>query len=115
MKKKKRKFKPPREEKRVVYPTDNAKKIAQLMKANGVKGKYKDHVVIIGGRMLDWLGSYDMIVETEDGEQRYGVEGMSIIHKRNLAPIIGKSMANQFWQCGIRTNYGVEARRAGCR
>lgn len=96
-------------------PTANAKIIRDLMVANKVKGKYKDYVIIAGNRLIDWVASYDIIKTDEDGSVKSaGVDGMALIHKRNLSNIIGEEMASKFWRNGRRTNYGVETRRAGC-
>lgn len=96
-------------------PTANAKIIRDLMAANKVKGKYKDYVIIAGNRLIDWVASYDIIKTEDDGSVRSaGVDGMALIHKRNLVNIIGADMASKFWRNGRRTNYGVESRRLNC-
>jgi hypothetical protein len=95
-------------------PTANAKVIRDLMAANKVKGKFKDYVVIAGVRLIDWLGSYDILHESEDGLKAAGINGMALVHKSKLRNIIGEKMAAQFWRNGRRTNFGVESRRRGC-
>jgi hypothetical protein len=98
------------EDKVLVYPTDNAKKIANVMKIKGVKGKYKDHVIFVGDMMLDWLGTYGMVV---NGKSQISVSDGSVllVHKSRLRAIVGEEAAKRFWSHGIRTNFGVEARR----
>jgi len=95
-------------------PTANAKVIRDLMLANKVKGRFKDYVVIAGTRLMDWLGSYDILHESEEGLKAAGINGMALIHKSKLVNIIGAEMAAQFWRNGRRTNFGVESRRRSC-
>jgi len=109
---KKKKYIPPKTEpKSVPMPTANACRIHGVMKARKLKGKYKDHVIIVGSRLIDWLGSYEIRVDDEDGLKRYGVDGMALIHKSKLKNIIGEEVASKFWKNGMRTNLGVESRR----
>lgn len=79
-------------------PTANAKMIHDLMVSEKVGGHYKDYVVLVGKRLVDWQGSYDMV--REDGKT-VGVNGMALIHKSRLVPIIGKELAKHFWRSGI--------------
>lgn len=94
-------------------PTANATIIRDLMIASKVKGKFKDYVVLAGNRIMDWLGSYDVLKQTEDGIKSVGFHGMALIHKSKLRNVIGEQ-ADLFWRNGRRTNYGVESRRQRC-
>lgn len=77
----------------------NAKIIHNLMISEKVNGDFKDYVVLVGKRLVDWQGSYDMIREA-DGKS-VGVDGMALVHKSKLAPVIGDELAKHFWRPGI--------------
>lgn len=111
----KKKYHPPKGEKRESpAPTANAKMIIDLMKSRKLKGKFKDHVIIVGSRLIDWLGSYEIRIEEEGEMKKFGVDGVALIHKSKLKNIIGEEPASKFWRNGMRTNLGVESRRTGC-
>ena len=80
-------------------PTANAKIIYDLMLSSNIRGNFKDYVVIAGKRVIDWLGSYD-IVKEEDGST-LGIEGIGLIHKSKLNNLIGAELAAYFWKQGI--------------
>jgi hypothetical protein len=98
----------------IPMPTDNARKIYNIMKSKNVKGKYKDYVLIIGSRLIDWLDSYEIAIEVEEGTKSFGVDGIALVHKRKLKNLLGEDAASKFWKNGMRTNLGVERRRVGC-
>lgn len=94
--------------------TENGRMIYNLMLSRKIKGRYKDYVIINASRMIDWLGSYE-IMDTRNGTlESFTINGVALIHKRNLYKILGKEVADKFWKCGKRTNYGVESRRLNC-
>lgn len=74
--------------------TSNAKMICELMESEGVKGNYKDYVVIVRDQMMDWAGEYEL--KMKDGK-RVGSEEILLIHKRKLHNIIGDEAAKVFW------------------
>ena len=80
------------------FPTSNSKMIHEFMEENHVKGFYKDYVIMMGDRLVDWLGSFN-VVKVEEGKFSgiLKVEGMALIHKRNLHTIIGDEAAKRFW------------------
>lgn len=83
----------------------NAKIIRDLMSQSGLKGNYKDHVILAGKRLVDWQGSYDLVREV-DGKT-VGMDGMAIIHKSKLEALLGSELARDFWRSGIgRVNRG---------
>lgn len=98
----------------IPMPTDNARKIHDIMKSRNVRGKYKDYVLIIGSRLIDWLDSYEIAIEDEEGTKSFGVDGIALVHKRKLKNLLGEYAASKFWKNGMRTNLGVERRRVGC-
>lgn len=79
-------------------PTPNAKIIRDLMITQKIRGGFKDYVVIVGKRIVDWQGSYDMV--TENG-QTVGVKNMALVHKSKLHNIVGAELAARFWRPGI--------------
>ena len=81
----KKRMKP--EQKKQKLPTQNAQMIVDFMKANNVKGNYKDYVIINGFRLIDWLASYDIKNHCE----------MALVHIRNLHNVVGEEAAKQFW------------------
>lgn len=95
-------------------PTPNGKMVYELMLSRNVKGKYKDYVIINGSRMIDWLGTYEMIVVEKNMMESLKINGIALIHKSNLHKLLGKETASKFWTCGRRTNYGVESRNSKC-
>jgi hypothetical protein len=115
-KKRNKKYVPPKqEERKPVLPTANAKMIYDLMKEKKARGKYKDHVIIVGSRIIDWLDTYEMAITNEFGVKSYGVDGIALVHKSKLSKLIGEEAAKKFWDGGVRVNTGVERRRVGCR
>lgn len=83
--------------------TPNGRIIRNLMVAESVKGNHKDYVIIAGNRLVDWQGSYD-IVRSSDGKTM-GVDGMALIHKSRLSPIVGDELAKHFWRSGVGRVY----------
>ena len=68
--------------------------IHDLMKAHKVNGNFKDYVVIVGNRLIDYRRSFDI---TLDDEGTLGVDGIALVHKRKLKNIIGEKAAAQLW------------------
>jgi len=89
-----RKRKKKREKKKPVLPTANATTINNLMKSEGVKGSFKDYVVLAGARLVDWQGSHNIV--TLD-EKRIGVNGVALVHKKNLKNFLPTEIAETFW------------------
>lgn len=83
----------------VPVPTANAKMIKDLMAEKGLKGNYKDHVIIAGNRLINWKGSFD--IQLEEGST-FGVDGVALIHKSKLHNIIGDEEARRFWHPQFR-------------
>jgi len=78
------------------FPTANANVIYKLMRAEGVKGDYKDFVVIAGNRLVDWNGSYD--VNVKEGSST-NTDKIFLINKKDLPKIIGEELSEKI--CGI--------------
>ena len=74
--------------------TPNGRQIFELLRLTKKKGNPKDFVIIVGKRMLDYWGSYDM--ENKEGKS-VGVEGVALIHKRELHKVVGDELASKFW------------------
>ncbi len=75
-------------------PTSNAKLIRDLMVEKKVKGNWKDYVIIVGNHLTNWKNDFE--IRVEEGKT-LGVDGVALIHKRNLSPIIGDEQAKRFW------------------
>jgi len=76
--------------------TDNGRMIAELMHSKKIKGSPKDFVIMIGRRLIDFHGTYE-IRGVEGGQ---GVPGVSLVHKRELDRIVGAKEAGRFWRRG---------------
>ena len=81
----------------VVPTTHEGGLIMEVMAEAGVKGNYKDHVLILGGRMIDRSGTVD--VQLLDDAPLSGHK-IDIVHKRNLHLFIGEA-ARRYWVPGI--------------
>lgn len=79
--------------------TPNGKLIQDLMVARGVKGDYRDFVVITGARLVDWLDSWDIFNGKGDP---VGFEGVLLIHKSKLETIVDEKFAAKFWDKMLR-------------
>jgi len=75
--------------------TPNAQMILDAMGAGGVKGNYRDYVLLVGDRLIDWKGSHG-IVNTDDNKPAH-VQGIRLVHKKNLKSILPEEVAAQFW------------------
>ena len=64
------------------------------MVARNVKGDYREFVIIIGSKLVDWLESWDAF--NAMGEP-VGVEGIVLIHKSKLESIVDTKFAAKFW------------------
>jgi hypothetical protein len=95
--------------------TQRGATIYALMSERKIKGNYKDYVLILDHVLMDWLGEYNMAISM-DGEEikRVTINGMALVHKNRLAAVLGEEVGKAFWQCGMRTNLGVESRRTRC-
>jgi hypothetical protein len=78
----------------------NARVIANLMQTKGVRGNVKDFVVIAGFRIMDFQGSFD--IRKEDDLTTVGIDGIRLVHKRELHGIVGEELASNFWDRRIR-------------
>jgi len=74
--------------------TPNGKMILDIMTAHKVNGNFKDYVVIVGSRLVEYRRSYD--IKLEDGKS-LGVNGISLIHKSRLKNVIGDEAAAILW------------------
>lgn len=83
-------------ENRVKDLAGNARIIANLMITKGVRGNVKDFVVIAGFRIMDFQGSFDIRKE-DDLTKTVGIDGIRLIHKRELHGIVGEEAASIFW------------------
>jgi hypothetical protein len=82
---------------------ENTKMISDLMKAEKVKGNAKDYVVIAGYRLTDWAGEHDLHRRDDEGNVgTIGVDGVALVHKRNLEKLLGPDVARQFWSKKLR-------------
>lgn len=80
----------------------NSRIVAEMMQSKGVRGNVKDFVVIAGFRIMDFQGSFD--IRKDDGSgQTVGIEGIRLVHKRELHAVVGESLASHFWNRATRT------------
>lgn len=79
---------------------ENTKMISDLMKAEKVRGNPKDYVVLAGYRLIDWSGEFDLHSQADGGT--VGVEGIALLHKSRLEPVLGAELADHFWSRKLR-------------
>lgn len=88
------------------YPKDtpNGGMIRNMMKSTKQKGNPKDFVILVGNRLIDWWGSYDVMYqpEGENEAKKMGVDGVALLHKRILHNILPAEIASQFWNKKLR-------------
>ena len=70
--------------------------IRNMMKAAKKRGNPADWVVLVGFRLIDYGGSYDVIT-SEEFEFKSFPEP-TLAHKRDLHKLIGKKQAARFWR-----------------
>lgn len=70
----------------------NEMMIRDLMKVKKRKGNPKDYVILVGTSMFDAYGLYPIKRVTDAG-----VDGMVLLHKKNLHRFIGDEHAARFW------------------
>jgi hypothetical protein len=111
-----KKYRSPKSEKpQIPMPTYNAKMIHDLMVERKIKGKYKDYVIIMASKLIDWLNTYEIAITLKTGEmKRCGVNGIALLHKSKLKNVLDEETAKKFWSHGMRTNMNVESRRCKC-
>lgn len=80
----------------------NARIVADIMRTKGIRGNVKDYVVIAGYRIMDYQGSFDIRKDDGSGET-VGIEGIRLVHKRELHSVVGESLAAHFWNRKTRT------------
>lgn len=72
------------------YP--NGKIIYKYIKETKAKGTFKEYMLIIGNRMLDYRDSYNVIIEN-----RTESDNIYLLHKSKLKNLIGEEEALKFW------------------
>jgi len=76
------------------YP--NGKNVHECMVGAGYGGDVRDYMVLVGNRMVDYKGSYDMVLEG-GGKVGVGDDEIRVMHKKRLKYIIGETAALRFW------------------
>lgn len=89
---KKNKKKVTRKEARAAM-TANGKIIKDFMDEEGLKGDYRDHVIITGNRLIDYQGSYTIAF----GEGQEMKDKMYLLHKSKLVNVLTEEMAAKLW------------------
>ena len=74
--------------------SNNALMIRKLMATQAMHGNPKNFVVIVGNQLLDCSGTFKGFL-SEGG--RVTGDSVLLVHKRDLAKIIGKKAALRFW------------------
>lgn len=77
--------------------TDNGRMIAELMHSKKIKGSPKDFVIVVGRRLIDYQGTYDI----RGLEAKHGFAGVSLVHKRELDRVVGPNESRRFWRRGL--------------
>lgn len=87
-----------RKEKGKVPSTPDGKNIKDLMAEEGVKGDYRDYVVLMADRIVDYKQA--VTVTTSDGKSIKLVsdeDSMALMHKKKLKLIVSEDVARKFW------------------
>jgi len=74
--------------------TPNGQLIQDLMARQGVKGSYKDYVLLAGNRLVDWTGSWDIM---SPGGNPVGYEGVVLLHKSKMRGVIDSPLVERLW------------------
>ena len=80
---------------RLTPKTQNGIMIANLMKKEGIKGNYKDYVVLSPQGILHWNGTF-RLTRSDNGED-LEMPAIAILHKRELHSIVGPEIGRLFW------------------
>jgi hypothetical protein len=80
----------------------SARIVADMMQTKGIRGNVKDYVVIAGYRIMDFQGSFDIRKDDGSGET-VGIDGIRLVHKRELHTVVGETLAAHFWNRATRT------------
>ncbi len=82
--------------KKMPAPTENnnAIMIRKLMASQAMHGNPKNFVVIVGNQLIDCSGTFKGFLS--EGGKVIG-DSVLLVHKRDLAKIIGKKAALRFW------------------
>lgn len=76
------------------YP--NGKNVHECMAEAGYTGDVRDYMVLVSDRMIDYQGSYNLVVKS-GGKLSVGDDEIRVMHKKRLKNIIGEEAAKQFW------------------
>ncbi len=72
--------------------------IRKLMASRAIRGNPENYVVIIGSELIDCSGSYSAVLS--EGGKVFG-DTVALVHKRDLAKVIGEEAALRFWEPGV--------------
>ena len=86
--------------KRLEPKTDNGKLIAQFMKDKGVKGNYKDYVIVSPDGLMHWSGTFQLT--RQDNGEKVDIPAVALVHKRNVGVFFGPEVGVMFWKNGGR-------------
>lgn len=82
--------------------TDNGRMIAELMHSKQLKGSPKDYVILVGRRLIDYKGTFDI----GGLKAKHGFGGVTLVHKRELARFVGEQESRRFWRRGLGRIHG---------
>lgn len=72
----------------------NAKKIVDFLKSEGIKGDYRDYVLFVGDRLIDYRKSHNIAgLRVKQTNQ----VGIALVHKKQLIHLLPKKIALLFW------------------
>jgi hypothetical protein len=78
--------------------TANGRMLQRALDGMGVDPRqYKSWVMFTTGRMIDWVDAYNVV--GKDGPLQ--VDGVKLIHKRELHKTVPKPMADNFWNASL--------------
>lgn len=84
-----------------VAKSQNGARIQALMiRAKWDPAEYKDCVVIINDRLIDWMDSYEL---TDNEGKPLGPSQALLVHKSKLHGVIPDRIADLFWHRGTNT------------
>jgi hypothetical protein len=87
--------------------THAGKRVWDFMNEHKTRGNFRDFVLFVGDQMYDAWGVYTITRKAAEGSD--GAPIVALVHKRDLAKIIGPENAGRFWHPGTskRTSYGA--------
>ncbi len=79
--------------------TPNGQRIVNTLVSSGIgsPARYKDYVLFVGDRMLDWAATHTVVRESQEAEESGDI---FVLHKSKLHQVLGDDIAKDFWDRG---------------